>query len=111
MCDVLNTKSWYLIRCKPKEGFRAALNRNHGYTCFHPTYPVQRKVAGTVRSTRGASMVCLNSVPATLETTLVENLQQHCAKLNSQVPAALLNPGDRVVISIELSVHAVEACA
>ena|SRR3990167_2575272 len=117
---------WYLVQCKPRDSFRAALNlENQGFHCFHPTYPVKRKLAGTVRvviaplfphylfillnatdnwsairSTRGVSrMVYFNSIPASLDNTIIQGLQQHCARLNGQTAEPMFKPGERVVIT------------
>ncbi len=117
---------WYLVQCKPRESFRAELHlKNQNFTCFHPTYPVKRKLAGkinititplfphylfvllnetdnwsTIRSTRGVSkMVRFNGVPASLDHTLIEELQHHCAKLNGLAPEPMYKIGDRVIVT------------
>ena len=121
-----NDGRWYLVQCKPRESFRAEANlNNQGYHCFHPTYPVKRKIAGTVhsvitplfphylfvllnatdnwsaiRSTRGVShLVYFNSVPASLDNHLIEAMQQQCAILNGQEAPPILKVGQRVVIT------------
>lgn len=117
---------WYLVQCKPRESFRAEANlQNQGYQCFHPTYPVKRKVGGVVqsvivslfphylfvllnpvtnwspiRSTRGVSkIVYFNGLPASLDNHLITALQLQCAKLNGQEAEPILKPGQRVIIS------------
>jgi len=123
---MLTDGRWYLIQCKPRESFRAEANLiNQGYECFHPTYPVKRKVAGVVRSvisplfphylfirlsatdnwspirsTRGVSkIVYFNGIPASLDHDLVSGLQQQCARLNGQGPEPILKIGQRVTIT------------
>lgn len=117
---------WYLVQCKPRESFRAEAHlQNQNYTCFHPTYPVKRKVAGkitvtiaplfphylfilldetdnwsAIRSTRGVSkMVRFNGIPASLDHHMVEELQRHCAKLNGLAAEPIYKIGDRVVVT------------
>lgn len=123
---MLNESRWYLIQCKPRDSFRAEFHlRNQGYQCFHPTYPVKRKIAGVVklvtaplfphylfillnsidnwspiRSTRGVSkIVYFNGIPASLDHAIIDALQQQCAKLNGQAAEPILKPGQRVVIT------------
>ena len=120
------SSQWYLVQCKPRESFRAELHlNNQNFTCFHPTYPIKRKVAGriqvtiaplfphylfvllnetdnwsAIRSTRGVSrMVRFNGVPASLESHLVEQLQRHCARLNGETPEPIYKIGDRVIVT------------
>ena len=117
---------WYLVQCKPRESFRAQEHLEHqDYVCFHPTYPVKRKIAGriqsvivplfphylfvllndtdnwsSIRSTRGVSrMVQFNGVPASLDHHLVEGLQRHCARLNGCEPDSIYKIGDKVLIT------------
>ena len=117
---------WYLVQCKPRESFRAEMHlNNQNYTCFHPTYPVKRKISGriqpvtvplfphylfvllndddkwsAIRSTRGVSkIVYFNGVPASLDHHLIEGLQRHCAILNGCAPEPMYKIGDRVVIT------------
>jgi transcriptional antiterminator RfaH len=117
---------WYLVQCKPRESFRAAMHlENQGYTCFHPTYHVKRKRAGTIslvleplfshylfvqlslsdnwssiRSTRGVSrLVYFDGVPAKLDSLTIETLQRQCAKLNGEPVQSLYQVGDCVVIT------------
>ncbi len=117
---------WYLVQCKPRESFRAEAHlQNQNYVCFHPTYPVKRKIAGkinitiaplfphylfillndtdnwsAIRSTRGVSrMVRFNGVPAYLEHHLIEALQRHCARLNGLDAEPIYKIGDRVVVT------------
>ena len=121
-----NESDWYLVQCKPRESFRAEIHlRNQGYTCFHPTYPVKKKVAGTVqtvisplfpcylfvllsahdqwstiRSTRGVNrLVSFNGMPARVAHSIIAGLQYHCEKLNQNEAEPLLKQGDRVVIT------------
>lgn len=123
---MLNDGRWYLVQCKPRESFRAELNlNNQGYECFHPTYPVKRKISGVVqsvvaplfphylfvllnptdnwsaiRSTRGVSkIVYFNSMPASLEHHIIDGLKQQCARLNGQAAEPILKLGQRVVIT------------
>jgi len=117
---------WYLIQCKPRESFRAAMHlENQGYTCFHPTYYVKRKRAGSVtlvleplfphylfiqlgpsdnwsfiRSTRGVSrLVYFDGIPAKLDTFMIDALQWQCAKLKGEPVQPLYQVGDAVVIT------------
>lgn len=117
---------WYLVQCKPRQSFRAEINlKNQGYECFHPIYPVKRKIRGMVqtvmaplfphylfvllnarhnwtpiRSTRGVSQfVYFNGIPASLDEGFITALQQRCAKLNGQGAEAMLKPGQRVMIT------------
>lgn len=123
---MLNDGRWYLVQCKPRESFRAELNlKNQGYECFHPTYPVKRKIAGVVqsviaplfphylfvwltptanwsaiRSTRGVSkIVYFNGIPASLDSQIITALQHQCARLNGQEAEPILKVGQRVIIS------------
>jgi transcriptional antiterminator RfaH len=123
---MVNEGRWYLIQCKPRESFRAEANlNNQGYQCFHPTYPVKRKIAGVVqsvtvplfphylfiflnatdnwspiRSTRGVSkIVYFNSMPASLDQHIIVELQKQCARLNGQSAEPILKVGQRVVIT------------
>jgi transcriptional antiterminator RfaH len=117
---------WYLVQCKPRESFRAEAHlKNQNYTCFHPTYPVKRKIAGkinvtiaplfpyymfillnetdnwsAIRSTRGVSnIVRFNGVPARLNHHLIEALQHQCTKLHGLEPEPIYKIGDRVVLT------------
>ena len=121
-----SSAQWYLVQCKPRESFRAEMHlQNQNYTCFHPTYPVKRKIAGkthvtiaplfphylfvllsdtdnwsAIRSTRGVSkIVRFNGVPASLPHTIIEELQRHCAKLNGQIAEPLYKIGDQVIVT------------
>ena len=121
-----NDGRWYLIQCKPRESFRAETNlKNQGYECFHPTYPVKRKIAGIVhsvtaplfphylfvllnptnnwspiRSTRGVSkIVYFNGLPASLDTDIITALQYQCARLNGQGAEPILKLGQKVIIT------------
>ena len=117
---------WYLVQCKPRESFRAAMHlENQGYTCFHPTYHVKRKRAGSIslvleplfshylfiqlsptdnwsaiRSTRGVSrLVYFDGVPAKLNSLMIDALKRQCAKLNGEPVQSLYQVGDCVVIT------------
>lgn len=117
---------WYLVQCKPRESFRAEQHLiNQNYTCFHPTYPVKRKIAGrvqmvtaplfphylfiqlndtdnwsSIRSTRGVSkIVHFNGIPASLDDHLVESLKRHCARLNGQAAEPIYKVGDKVIVT------------
>ena len=107
---------------------------NQGYTCFHPTYHVKRKRAGSIalvleplfshylfvqlslsddwssiRSTRGVSrLVYFDGVPAKLDSLMIEMLQRQCAKLKGEPVQPLYQVGDRIVIT-EGCFKAVEA--
>ncbi len=120
------SSQWYLVQCKPRESFRAESHLiNQQFTCFHPTYPIKRKIAGrmhvtiaplfphylfillnetdnwsAIRSTRGVSrMVRFNGVPASLPHHLVEQLQRHCARLHGEAPEPVYKIGDRVIVT------------
>jgi len=117
---------WYLVQCKPRESFRATTNlKNQGYTCFHPTYHVKRKRAGSIvsvleplfshylfiqlsvsdnwssiRSTRGVSrLVYFDGMPAKLSHDMIDALQRQCAKLNGEPVQPLYKIGDYVRIT------------
>ena len=117
---------WYLVQCKPRESFRAEIHlNNQGYQCFHPTYPVKRKISGVVqstivplfphylfvllnptnnwspiRSTRGVNkIVYFNGIPASLSQDLITGLQQQCARLNAHAAEPILKVGQRVLIT------------
>jgi transcriptional antiterminator RfaH len=121
-----SSRHWYLVQCKPRECFRAEAHlTNQHYTCFLPTHVIKRKLSGTVhttmaplfphylfvllnetdnwaalRSTRGVShLVRFNGVPAKLEHRLVEQLQQHCARLHHTTPNPMHHVGDTVVVT------------
>lgn len=121
-----DTPCWYLVQCKPGESFRAVEHlENQNYTCFHPTYPIKRKLRGLVqtrtevlfphyifillkkadnwapiRSTRGVNcLVRFNGVPARLEEHVVEGIRQQCAKLHGIEAESLYKAGDRVLIT------------
>ncbi len=116
---------WYLVQCKPREGFRAEAHlQNQHYECFHPTTLVKRKIAGqvrsvmaslfpyylfvrlndaqswsTIRSTRGVSrLVHFNGIPARIDDALVDGLQYHCSNLQGLIPAPIHHIGDKVQI-------------
>tara|TARA_R110000868_G_scaffold271399_1_gene530824 strand:- start:243 stop:683 length:441 start_codon:yes stop_codon:yes gene_type:complete len=98
---------------------------NQGYTCFHPTYHVKRKRAGSIslvleplfshylfvqlslsdnwssiRSTRGVSrLVYFDGLPAKLDSLMIDVLQRQCAKLNGEPVQSLYQVGDSVVIT------------
>ena len=122
---MFQSSQWYLVQSKPRESFRAEQHlQSQNYTCFHPTYPVKRKIAGkinitvtplfpnylfvllndtdnwsAIRSTRGVSkIVRFNGVPASLDNHIVEELQRHCARLNGLVAEPLYKIGDRVIV-------------
>ena len=117
---------WYLVQCKPRESFRAAINlHNQGYQCFHPTYPAKRKAAGTIRSvpsplfphylfiklsatsnwswirsTRGVSrLICFNSIPMGVDSAVINALQHHCLKLHHKDADPLFKIGELVVVT------------
>lgn len=117
---------WYLVQCKPRESFRAVMNlENQGYTCFHPTYHVKRKRAGSIslvleplfshylfiqlshsdnwssiRSTRGVScLVYFDGLPAKLDAFMIDAIQRQCAKLKGEPVQSLYQVGDTVVIT------------
>lgn len=123
---MIDERRWYLVQCKPRESFRAEVNlKNQGFHCFHPTYPVSRKISGTVRSviaplfphylfillhttdnwstirsTRGVcGIVCFDGIPASLDQHIISDLQRHCAKLNGQAAEPMFKPGGRVLIT------------
>jgi len=98
---------------------------NQGYTCFHPTYHVKRKRAGSIslvleplfshylfvqlslsdnwssiRSTRGVSrLVYFDGLPAKLDSLMIDVLQRQCAKLKGEPVQSLYQVGDSVVIT------------
>ncbi|MFP8967027.1 transcription/translation regulatory transformer protein RfaH [Pokkaliibacter sp. CJK22405] len=115
---------WYLIQCKPREGFRAEEHlTNQGFTCFHPTHRVE-KVRRTgrqwvteplfpnylfiqldtvennwypIRSTRGVSkMVTFNNQPLAVPTCVIEGLKHRLEDSPSEQPA--FSTGDKVRI-------------
>ena len=120
------TRRWYLVQCKPRESFRAELNlNNQGYQCFHPTYPLRKKMFGSIkttvaplfphylficlddfsnwapiRSTRGVNrIIFFKHGPANVGDEIIAGLQYHCAKINGKVAENLFKIGDRVRIT------------
>ena len=114
---------WYLIQCKPREGFRAEENlKNQSYICFHPTYKVKRKLAqhvqyvetslfptylfvylssldnwAPIKSTRGVNkIVHFNGYPASVDDFVINALKQRCELLNQDPQSSLYKPGDKV---------------
>ena len=127
----MNTKDeernlhWYLVQCKPRDSFRAAMHlQNQGYSTFHPTHLVRKRVAGkasivteamfphyvfvrlhedvnwsSIRSTRGVTkVVSFNGWPCKVEDAIVHGLRYQCALLNGEVPDTLYMPGEKVTI-------------
>ena len=117
---------WYLVQCKPREGFRAEENlKNQSYICFHPTLFIKRKVAqqirsvpvsmfphylfiylnhldnwSAIRSTRGVNkIVHFNGVPASLDDHMMSELQKFCLRLQGKIPEPLYKVGDRVIVT------------
>lgn len=117
--------NWYLVQCKPRDSFRAAMHlQNQGYSTFHPTHPVRKKVNGkfrividalfphyvfvrlhesvnwsAIRSTRGVTrVVSFNGCPSKVEDVIVHGLRYQCALLNGEVPESLYLPGEKVTI-------------
>ena len=122
---MLHEGRWFLVQCKPRESFRAELNlSNQGLRCYHPTYPVKRKVAGlvrtvitplfpyylfvllntndnssTIRSTRGVSrLVTFNNMPASVDHNFILSLQLRCEQFNKSAEP-LFKIGQSVMIN------------
>lgn len=118
-------KHWYLVQCKPRDSFRAALHmQNQGFNTFHPTHPVKKRHAGkvtvvtealfphyvfvrlpedvnwsSIRSTRGVNkVVSFDGWPCKVEDAIVHGLRYQCALLNNEVPELLYSPGEKVTI-------------
>lgn len=117
---------WYLVQCKPREGFRAEEHlKNQGFTCFHPTCTVRithanRKIKrieslfphylfvllhpeqsiATVNSTRGVSKVVrFGGRLSPVSDALVSELARHCQVLNDRELEPEFKPGDKVTIT------------
>ncbi|GGI82235.1 transcription/translation regulatory transformer protein RfaH [Legionella impletisoli] len=128
--DVFKENKWYLVQCKPRQTFRAELHlTNQGYHCFHPTYPVKKKVRTngtiaiqttieplfphylfvslsnldswyTIRSTRGVkSIVTFNGIPGSVSHSILEGIRYHCNVLNGLEPEPMFKEGQRVRIT------------
>ncbi|WP_108125544.1 transcription termination/antitermination NusG family protein [Saccharospirillum mangrovi] len=118
--------SWYLVQCKPKEGFRAAEHlANQQIHCFHPTHRVRRRRAGQlhwqveslfphylfvrlnadqsvakVNSTRGVARL-VNSLgrPLVVSDAIVASVIKQCQVLNNEAPEPELKAGTVVTIT------------
>ena len=120
---------WYLVQCKPQEGFRAAANlSNQGYHCYHPSRQVSLKnpkpggprtrweslfpfylflfVAenqgfSTIRSTRGVTKLVSfsNGQPKTVPASVVRGIMSLCNRINGEPVEPLYKPGDRLTIT------------
>lgn len=117
--------AWYLLQCKPRDGFRADEHlQNQGFSTFHPTHPVRKTQRGkpvvlieslfpyyvfvrlhkdvnwvTIRSTRGvARIISFNGHPTPVADAIVHGLRFQCAILNNEVPDLMFKPGETVTI-------------
>jgi transcriptional antiterminator RfaH len=126
-CTVVNCPeqhtAWYLLQCKPQQGFRAEQHlRNQGYTCFYPVMTVERLRHGQrtqqveplfpgyafihlgridnwspIRSTRGVSrIVSFNGQPMPVADHVITQLHNRIAE---QISPPVLQPGDTVMLS------------
>lgn len=116
--------AWYLLQCKPQQGFRAELHlQNQGFHCFHPVVTVERlrrqqrvqlveplfpgylfiQLGGAdswapVRSTRGVSrMVAFNGNPLPVPDGVIGQIRRRTMANQPVLP--VLQPGDAVQIS------------
>lgn len=129
------TANWYLVQCKPRDGFRAADHLTmQGYRIFHPTHKVTRRHANrrkvqdeslfphylfvrlapeqsfaTINATRGvAKVVGFQGQPSIVSPAIITALMRHCRILNGQEPEPEFKPGQPVTIT-EGCFKAVEA--
>ncbi|MCJ1879733.1 transcription/translation regulatory transformer protein RfaH [Pseudomonas nitroreducens] len=114
-------KRWYLVQCKPKQGFRALEHLQHqGYECLLPTHEIERLRNGQwvrqeealfpgylfieldtlqdnwmpIRSTRGVSQIVrFGPNPLPVPDHIIGHL-----RLRDQPLEHELQPGDRVVV-------------
>lgn len=127
--------AWYLVQCKPRDGFRAEEHlKNQGFTCYHPTHTVRRTHANrrivrveslfphylfvlirpqqsfaAVNGTRGVcKIVNFHGYPSPVPVSLVTALMRHGRILNGQEPEPEFKPGDTVTIT-EGAFQAIEA--
>jgi len=118
--------AWYLVQCKPREGFRAAEHlANQHIETFHPTHSVSRRRAGrqywqteslfphylfvrlstdqsfaTINSTRGvARLVNCHGRPLVVSDAIVASVIKQCQALNSETPEPELKAGTLVTIT------------
>lgn len=122
-----NTQTaWYLVQCKPREGFRAAEHlANQGLNCFHPTHQVSRRRAGKthwkieslfphylfiqlsydqsiakVNSTRGvARVVNCHGQPLMVPEQVVQGVKAQCEALGNEEPQPEYQAGTVVTIT------------
>lgn len=119
-----NGPAWYLLQCKPRQGFRAEehLSRQ-GFHCYHPIIDIERiqqnrrvrsseslfpgylfiRLDNTtdnwrpIRSTRGVNrIVSFNGQPLPVDDALIEQIRTRSA---AGVPLPSLQPGDPVRIT------------
>ncbi|WP_189610165.1 transcription/translation regulatory transformer protein RfaH [Saccharospirillum salsuginis] len=118
-------QGWYLVQCKPREGFKAEQHlRNQGFQCFHPTIQNQSKRRGkarwvveslfpyylflhvragqalsNVRHTRGVvKLVGFGEGPRPVSSGIVRSLMRYCRAIRYDQTEELLHPGDSVRI-------------
>lgn len=125
---VTNNKqpAWYLVQCKPREGFRAAEHlANQHIHCFHPTHSVSRRRAGrqfwqteslfphylfvkptseqsisTINSTRGvARVVNCHGKPLVVPEMIVSGVKKQCLTLSHDTQEPALKAGTLVTIT------------
>ncbi|MEX2333349.1 MAG: transcription/translation regulatory transformer protein RfaH [Pseudohongiella sp.] len=127
--------AWFLVQCKPRDGFRAEEHlKNQGFTCFHPTHKARRTHANrrmtrieslfphylfvrirpeqsfaAVNATRGVcKIVNFHGYPSPVPVSLVTALMRHNRILNGHQPEPEFKPGDTVTIT-EGAFQAIEA--
>jgi len=127
--------AWYLVQCKPRDGFRAEEHlKNQGFTCFHPIHKVRRSHANrrllrieslfphylfvlirpeqsfaAVNGTRGVcKIVNFHDYPTPVAVPLISELMRHNRILNGHEPEPEFKPGDTVTIT-EGAFQAIEA--
>lgn len=116
--------AWYLLQCKPRQGFRAQEHLlRQGFECFNPSFmmetikegKVQRKVQPlfpgyifvrvkaedswtSLHSTRGVTrVVAFCGKPCSVSDEIIEHLQQRCT--TSEDTKALI-PGDLIQVKV-----------
>jgi len=121
-----NQSAWYLVQCKPREGFRAAEHlANQNIESFHPTHSVSRRRAGrqywqteslfphylfvkpspeqsisAINSTRGvARVVNCHGKPLFVSEMIVSGVKKQCLALNSEFQESELKAGTVVTIT------------
>lgn len=113
--------AWYLLQCKPQQGFRAEQNlQNQGYRCLHPVVTIERiqhqqrkqvteplfpgyifiQMGGAdnwapIRSTRGVSrIVAFNGYPLPVADSVIQQIRDRSSVVEPVLP--VFQSGDAV---------------